>query len=259
MLSPLAQIDPGARLGKRVRVGPFAVVAADVEIGDRSQLGPGAVLCSGTRIGPDCRIGPGSIVGGPPADSHFHGETSRVIIGRGNVLREYVTIHRASGQDRATVLGDNNLVMAYVHIAHNCHIGSHVTLTNACQLGGHVEVHDHAVVGGLTGIHQFTRVGTHAMVGACSYLTQDLPPFLLGAGNPFRVLGLNAVGLRRAGFSSSRLAALRRLYRIVYRSRLTLTAAVRELPRVLPDSRDRRVFLEFVMGSRRGLRLKSPD
>ena len=228
-------------------------------IADNTIIGPHAILRTGTRVGPGCRIGPGVIVAEPPMDTAFQGEPSQVILGAGNDLREYVTIHRATGRGKATCIGDGNLIMAYVHVAHNCRVGNQVTITNGCQLGGHVEIQDRAVIGGMTGIHQFVRVGAYAMVGACSYLNQDVPPFLLGAGNPFRLRGLNAVGLRRAGFSPTRIAVLRRLYRTVYRSRLGLRAALRELAQTFPKSPDVRRFLDFAESSRRGVLLKSGE
>ena len=235
-ISELSVIHPYARLGKNVTVAPFALIEDNVTIGDDCEIGPQVVLRAGTLIGAGCRLRAGAVIGEPPTDSAFKGETSFVRLGRDNDLREYVTIHRATGEGAVTTLGDSNLIMPYAHVAHNCRIGNRVTITNACQLGGHVQVEDCAVIGGMTGLHQFTRVGAYAMAGGCSYLSKDLPPFMLGAGNPFRVRGINRVGLLRAGFSPEQLDLLRAVHRMVYRSNLNLSDALAAVQERFPDS-----------------------
>lgn len=235
MISDLAVVHSGARIGHNTGIAPFALIEDNVMVGDDCEIGPQVVLRSGAEIGPGCRLAVGVVIGEPPLDTAYQGEPTRVLLGARNDVREYVTIHRSTGPGTSTLVGSDNLLMPYVHIAHNCRIGNHVIVTNACQLAGHVEVEDHAVLGGMIGIHQFTRIGAYAMAGACSYLARDLPPFMLGAGNPFRVRGINSVGLRRAGFSAAAIQALRRLYRIVYRSGLHLSDALAELRASLPQ------------------------
>jgi UDP-N-acetylglucosamine acyltransferase len=256
LISDRAVVNSAARVGRNVAIGPFALVEPDVTIGDDCVIGPRVVLRTGAEIGDGCHLGVGAVVGEPPLDFAWRGETSRVRLGRNNDVREYVTIHRATGRDAATVIGDGNLIMPYVHIAHNCRIGNRTTITNACQLAGYVEIGDGAVLGGMTGVHQYVRIGACAMAGACSYLARDLPPFLLGAGNPFRVRGINSVGLRRAGFRPEQLKILRELYRFVYRSERNLTAALNDLPPRLSESPEVRQFIAFARSSRRGLQLR---
>jgi UDP-N-acetylglucosamine acyltransferase len=257
LTSPLAVIHPDARLGKNVRVAPFALIENGVTIGDNCDIGPQVVLRAGTIIGSGCTLRTGVVIGDPPMDAAFKGEASGVRLGENNDLREYVTIHRATGRNRNTVIGEDNLIMPYTHIAHNCRIGNHVTITNACQLAGYVEIEDGAVLGGMTGLHQFVRVGAYAMAGACSYLSQDLPPFMLGAGNPFRVRGINRVGLLRAGFKPGQIDRLREVHRLVYRSDLNLTAALARIRRRFPDSPHARQFITFALNSERGIQLKA--
>ncbi|MEO0108336.1 MAG: acyl-ACP--UDP-N-acetylglucosamine O-acyltransferase [candidate division WOR-3 bacterium] len=256
---PLWQISPRAEIGCRVRISPFCVIEDQVKVGDDCQLGPGVVLYAGTEIGPGCHLGPGVVIGGRPMDTAYQGEPTRVRIGSNNDLREFVTIHRSTGPETATLLGNDNLIMAYVHIAHNCRIGTHTVITNACQLGGYVEVGDRAVIGGMTGIHQHVRIGTLAMVGACSYLSRDLPPYMLGAGVPFRVRGLNDIGLRRNGFSAETRRILRAVHRLVYRSALGLRDALEQVARRYPDSPEVREFVRFCRRTSRGLQLSNPQ
>jgi UDP-N-acetylglucosamine acyltransferase len=255
-VSALAVIHSNARLGRNVAVEPFALIERGVTIGDNCEIGPQVVLRAGTVIGSGCHLRAGVVIGDPPMDTAFKGESSGVRLGDNNDLREYVTIHRATGRKKNTVIGSDNLVMPYTHIAHNCRIGNHVTITNACQLAGHVEVADFAVLGGMVGIHQFVRIGAYAMAGACSYLSKDLPPFMLGAGNPFRVRGINRVGLVRAGFLTGQIDRLREIHRLVYRSDLNLTAALARIRKQFPDSGHARQFIAFARKSERGIQLK---
>jgi UDP-N-acetylglucosamine acyltransferase len=197
-------------------------------------------------------------------DSKYRGEDTEVRIGAGNTFFEYTTVHRASGADNSTVIGDDNFVMAYVHIAHNCRVGSGCVITNGVQLAGYVELDDRVNIGGLAGVHQFCRIGTLAMVGACSYVNKDIPPYVLAAGNPCRVLGLNSVGLRRAGLGESALAVLRRAYRAVYRDGLNLGQALHKIENeLLPESaagsgkEQLEELVRFVRSSARGVELRS--
>lgn len=255
MVHPLASVAPDVRLGPGVRVGPYTVIEPGAEIGAETEIGPSVYIGPRTLIGQHCRIQQGCVLGTEPADRLFKGEPSRVRIGDGNTLREYVTVHRASGENQETVLGADNYLMAYTHVGHNCQIGCGVTIANGCQLAGYSELGDYANIGGLVGIHQFCRVGSYAMVGACSYLNKDLPPFLLAQGNPARVRGLNRIGLIRHGFSEDRLQRIKAIYRLIYRSEFNLGQALNHLTQ-LPRDPDLELFLRFIQGSRRGIILK---
>lgn len=227
------------------------------------EVGPFCRLEGAVRVGAGSRLETGVVLGAAPMDDRYRGEPSRVEVGAGNVFHEYATVHRSTGEDTATVIGDRNRVMAYVHVAHNCRVGTGCVLTNCVQLGGHVEVGDRAVIGGLTGVHQFCRVGELAMVGACSYVNKDIPPFVLAAGRPCRVRGLNLVGLRRAGVGGATVALLKRAWRLVWRSDLNLAQACARieadlLPAAVPEDRRRlRRLLDFIGRSRRGIELRS--
>ncbi len=210
------------------------------------------------------RFAPGVAIGGAPMDTKYRGEDTEVRIGSGSTFFEYSTVHRATGPGNATVIGDRNLVMAYVHVAHNCRVGSDCVITNGAQLAGHVEVGDGANIGGLAGVHQFCRVGALAMVGACSYVNKDIPPFMLAAGNPCRVRGLNLVGLQRAGIGEPTLGVLRKAHRLIYRAGLNLAQALSTIETdLLPASepgRGREQLLElarFIRSSARGIELRS--
>lgn len=244
---PSAVISAGARLGSGVTVGPFAVIEDGVEIGDGCRILTGSVLHTGTSLGPGCSVGPYAVIGGEPMDTAFRGEESRVEIGRGVSIRDFTTVHRATGAGKATTVGDGSLVMTYVHVSHNARVGSDVTLTSGAQLGGHSSVGDGAVLGAGVHLHQFVRVGPLAMIGALSGLNRDALPFTLLHGVFAEHYGLNRVGLERAGFSSERRQALRRAYRL-------LRAGDRSgLEELAATSSDVRQLLEFEAESVRGI------
>ena len=221
-----AIIDPSTELGPDVSVGPYTVIGPDCVIGAGTTLGPQVVIEAFTRLGENCDVRAGAVLGGPPQDLKFKGERSYLRIGDRNLIREFVTLHRATGEDEATVIGDDNLIMAYVHIGHNCVIGSGTMMANNVALGGHVTVENNAVLGGLVAVHQFVRIGKLAMVGFYSKVMQDIPPFMLAEGRPAAVLELNVVGLRRAGIKAASRAALRRAYKLLYRSQLNVSQAL---------------------------------
>jgi len=218
-IHPTAIIDPDVQLAPDVEVGPYTVIGPQVAIGRGTKIGPQVVIKRATEIGEECRIMQFAAIGAPPQDLKFRGEETKVIIGNRNTIREFVTIHRSTTADiGVTILGDNNLIMAYCHIAHNCKLGNNIVMANAANLAGHIHVDDYAIIGGLTGVHQFVRIGAHAMIGGCSAVSQDVPPYVLAEGNRARLHGLNLTGLKRRNFSPEAIQALRTAYRILFRS-----------------------------------------
>ena len=253
-IHPSAVIHPAARLASDVEVGPYAIVGAQVEVGEGSRIGAHVVLEGRVRIGRRNRIFPFAVVGGPPQDKKYKGEDTAVEIGDDNTIREYVTINRGTAQDAGTTrLGNDNWIMAYVHFAHDCQIGSRTIFANACQLAGHVRVGDWAIFGATTLVHQFVHVGAHAFTGMGTYLPQDLPPYVMAAGNMARPFGINSEGLRRRGFSAEAILGLKRAYRTLYRSGLALQEARRALEAQAADCPQVRAILEFLADSQRGI------
>ena len=253
-IHPTALVDPKARLGSKVVVGPYSIIGAGVEIGDESWLGAHVILDGRTRIGRRNRIFHFASIGAPPQDKKYAGEDSAVEIGDGNTIREYVTINRGTALDAgATRVGDDNWIMAYVHFAHDCQIGSHAIFANACQLAGHVSVGDWAILGATTLVHQFVHIGAHAFTGMGTYLPQDLPPYVTAAGNTARPYGINSEGLKRRGFSPEAVNALKRAYRTLYRSGLGLDEARRELEAQAAECGEVRLILDFLDRSQRGI------
>jgi UDP-N-acetylglucosamine acyltransferase len=253
-IHPTALIDPKARLAKDVAIGPFSVVGPQVEIGEASWIGAHVVLDGRTRIGRNNRIFHFACIGGPPQDKKYGEEESTVDIGDGNTIREYVTINRGTALDKgATRVGDDNWIMAYVHFAHDCQIGSHTIFANACQLAGHVLVGDWAILGATTLVHQFVHIGAHAFTGMGSFLPQDLPPYVTAAGNTARPYGINSEGLKRRGFSAEAISGLKNAYRTLYRSGLGLEDARRELEAQASACPEVRAILDFLGQSTRGI------
>jgi UDP-N-acetylglucosamine acyltransferase len=253
-IHPSAIVDPAARLARNVVVGPFSVIGPQVEIGEESWIGSHVVLDGRTRIGRRNRIFHFASIGGPPQDKKYAGEDTAVEIGDGNTIREYVTINRGTALDAGTTrVGDDNWIMAYVHFAHDCMIGSHAIFANACQLAGHVQVGDWAILGATTLVHQFVHIGAHAFTGMGTYLPQDLPPYVTAAGNAAKPYGLNSEGLKRRGFSPESINALKRAYRTLYRSGLGLDEAKRELETQAAQFAEVRLFLNFIINSKRGI------
>ena len=251
---PSAVVAPEADLGDGVRIGPFCRVASRTVIGEGAVLEAFVSVHDGVTIGKNCHIYEYTAVGGDPQDHGYKGETSWVRIGDGNVIRENVTINRATGEGNETVVGDGCFIMEGVHLAHNVRVGNRVTLANKVGLSGFVTVGDHTVFGGMSGVHQFVRVGSYCMIGGLYRVTKDVPPYTLASGEPLRLAGLNVVGLRRAGFSSEVRRALRAFYRGLYRrDRLfseSLKEALADRESCIPEIR---VILDFYEESRRGV------
>lgn len=251
---PTAIITPGAKLHPTVKVGAFTVIGPNVEIGENTVVGTGCNIDGHTTIGRDNVIHPSVMIGAPPQDLKFKGEKTFVKIGNGNHFREFVTIHLAEGEGNSTVIGDNNLLMAYVHIAHNCHVGNNIIMSNCTTLAGHVEVGDRAVMGGFTGIHQFCKVGCMVMIGGMSKIVKDVPPFIKIDGNPARVVGLNAVGLKRNNVSKESIANIRELYKVFFRSEMNVSQVLEKWPELVKaDDQYVTMFRNFVKNAKRGV------
>ncbi len=248
-----AVVHPRAELDTDVVVGPYCVIGADVRIEAGTRIGSHVVIEGHTSIGRDNNLLHGAVLGAPPQDLKFRGETTYLRLGNGNTIREYATLNLATIEGETTSIGDRCLVMAYVHVAHNCRIGNDVVLANAVNLAGHVEVQDHVIIGGLTAVHQFARIGTQAIVGGGCRVAKDVPPFVCAAGNPLRLAGLNTIGLERRGFDETRRANLKRAYRILFRSQLTVAAALERLRAEFGADDDVRTLVQFFETSQRGV------
>jgi UDP-N-acetylglucosamine acyltransferase len=251
---PTALVDPGARLGADVEVGPWAIVGPGCEVGDGCVIAARATLERNVRLGRNVRVGSSTILGGDPQDLKFRGEETWVEVGDDTVIREFTHVNRGTTQSYRTTIGRGAFVMSYVHLAHDCHVGDGVILVNNSQLAGHVTVEEKAIVAGLTAVHQFVRIGRHAFVGGCSRVVKDVPPFVKAVGNPVKLFGLNTLGLQRSGFDDATLAELKRAYRLLFRSDLPLTAAVQRGRAELDVARPSvQALLDFVAESDRGV------
>lgn len=256
MIHPTAIVHPNAKLGRGVEIGPYSIVGENVSIARGTILQAHVVVNGWTTIGEDCQIYPFATIGAASQDKKYEGERAYTRIGNRTVVREYVSIQRATGSDQITAVGDDCLFLAYVHIAHNCIIGNGVTMSNLAQLAGHCVIDDNVVIGAMAGLHQFTRVGRYAMVGGASKLTRDVPPFFLVEGNPATAYGLNSVGLRRASFSDEDRAEIKKFYKILYGSKLNLSQAI-EAIRAEATTPSGKHMIEFLEGeSQRGILLK---
>jgi UDP-N-acetylglucosamine acyltransferase len=253
-IHPTAIIDPRARIAADVEIGPYTMVGPDVEIGAGCWIGPHAVVTGHTRIGQRNRIFQFTSIGEVPQDKKYQGEPTRLEIGDGNTIREFCTFNCGTAQDAGvTRVGVDNWFMAYVHLAHDCQIGSHTVFANNAQLAGHVHIGDYVILGGFTGVHQFCRVGAHSITGAGTIVKQDVPPFVMASGNPAKPYGLNVEGLKRRGFTADTLTRLNRAYKTLYRSGLTLEQAKQRLARQVAECPELRITLDFLSGSGRGI------
>jgi UDP-N-acetylglucosamine acyltransferase len=254
MIHSSAIIHPGARIGSSVAVGPYSVIGEHVEIGDNTVIGPHVIVSGRTRIGCDNRIFQFCSIGEVPQDKKYAGEPTRLEIGDRNMIRESCTFNLGTSQDTGiTRMGDDNWIMAYVHIAHDCQVGNRTTFANMAQLAGHVHVGDWAVLGGYTGVHQFCRIGAHCMTAVGTVVLQDIPPFVIAAGNTASPYGINAEGLKRRGFSPDALMALKRAYRTLYKSGLMLEEARAKLEEDVKAHAEIQPILDFLAVSKRGI------
>jgi len=253
-IDPHAAVHDGAQIGKDVNIGPFAVIGEHVKIADGCTIGPHVVLDGWTEIGEACEFSAGVSIGSPPQDLKYQGEETRVIIGRRNVFREYVTVNRGTvGGGGVTTIGDDCFLMAYAHVAHDCSLGNHVIFANCATLSGHVTIGDHAFIGGLVAVHQFVRIGVHCMIGGCSAVAQDVPPYALVNGDRAKVYGVNKVGLQRRNFSPDTLTMLRKAFRILFRSKLSIKHALKRVKAELRGCAEVDVLVQFIEDSERGV------
>ncbi len=252
-IHPTAIVSSRAKLGERVEVGPFAIIGEGCEVGDDCVIAPRATLERDVKLGTGVKVGIGSVLGGAPQDLKYAGEHTTVEIGDGTVIREFVTINRGTSQSFKTSVGTRCLLMSYVHLAHDCHLGNGVILGNTVQLAGHVIIDDRATLSGLSGVHQFVRIGRNSFIGGCSRVSKDIPPFLKAVGNPIRLYGLNGVGLQRNGFPEEVVRELKRAYRLFFRSDLNLSQALERAETELQLFPEVRELREFVEGSGRGV------
>ncbi len=254
MIHPTAIVDPAARIGAQVTIGAYSLIGADVEIGDHTEVGPHVVIKGRTRIGRENRIYQFCSLGEVPQDKKYAGEDTRLEIGDRNTIREFCTFNLGTAQDAGvTRIGNDNWIMAYVHIAHDCQVGHHTTFANNAQLAGHVHIDDWAILGGYTGVHQFCRIGAHVMTAVGTVVLQDIPPYLMAAGNTAQPYGINTEGLKRRGFSSEAITALKRAYRTLYKSGLMLEEARAKLIEEAQIQPDVRLLVEFLDVSKRGI------
>lgn len=254
LIHPTAILHPKAQLGDGVAVGPYTVIDEHVTIGPRTKIGAHCVVEGHTTIGADCEFFTGAVIGSIPQDLKYRGERSELIIGDRNKIREYVTINPGTeGGGGKTVIGSDGLFMAYAHVAHDCLIGDHVVIANSAALAGHITVEDRAVIGGLVGIHQFVRIGTLAIIGGCSRVTQDVPPYATCVGYPAKVFGLNSEGLRRAGVSEDVKQRLHRAFKVLFHSRLSMSHALEQVAQEADRCPELHHLLEFIRQSKRGV------
>jgi len=253
MNQPLAYVHPQAKIADNVVIEPFVTIHKNVEIGEGTWIGSNVTIMEGARIGKNCRIFPGAVISAIPQDLKFDGEETTVEIGNNTTIREFVTINRGTKANYKTVVGDNCLLMAYVHVAHDCVIGNNCILANAANLAGHINIHDFAIIGGLSAVHQFVNIGQHVMISGGSLVRKDVPPFTKAARDPLSFVGVNSIGLRRRGFSSEKINEIQEIYRIIYLRKLNVTKAIALIETELPATPERDEIISFVTGSSRGI------
>ncbi len=254
MIHPTAIINPKAEIGKNVKIGPYSIINEKVIIGDRCEIGPHVTIDPFVTLGADCKIFQFASVGAPPQAIKFKGEETYVKIGKGTIIREFVTINRGTAfGGGVTQVGEKNFLMAYCHVAHDCKTGKGVILANNATLAGHITIEDYVTVGGLVAIHQFVRIGKHAYVGGKSAVVKDVPPYVIASGDRATLHGLNSVGLKRQGMSKTTLSALKKTYRIIFRIGLTMNEAIERVKAEVEQTPEVINFIEFLQKSARGI------
>jgi len=254
IIHPTAIVETTAELGENVSIGPYSVIEGNVIIGSGTEIGAHVYIDRFTQIGRNCQIYPFASIGTTPQDKKFKGEKTQVLIGDDNVIREYVTINRGtSGGGGITTLGNENLLMAYVHVAHDCHLGNGIIMANLATLAGHVTLEDYAILNGLVAIQQFVRIGAYAYIGGKSGVLKDIPPYVIASGDRARLFGLNIVGLKRHDFSEEVILALKKAYQIIIRSHLTIQDALVQVEKEVPAFPEVNRFLDFIRNSQQGI------
>ncbi|MBN2349429.1 MAG: acyl-ACP--UDP-N-acetylglucosamine O-acyltransferase [Bacteroidales bacterium] len=253
MNQPLSYVHPEAKIANNVVIEPFVTIAKDVEIGEGTWIGPNVVIMEGARIGRNCKIFPGAVISGVPQDLKFNGEKTTAEIGDNTTIRECVTVNRGTSAKGKTVIGNNCLIMAYAHVAHDCVLGNNVIINNAVGLAGEVIVDDFAIIGGMSGIHQFVHIGAHVMVSGVSKVGKDVPPFIKAGRDPLSYTGINSIGLRRRNFSNEKINEIQEIYRIIYQRGLNNSDAVEFIEANLPASDERDEIILFIRNSKRGI------
>lgn len=253
MNQPLAYVHPEAKIAENVVIEPFVNIQKNVEIDEGTWIGSNVTIMEGARIGKNCRIFPGAVISAIPQDLKFDGEDTIVKIGNNVTIREFVTVNRATKANWETVVGDNTLLMAYVHIAHDCIIGKNCILANVVNLAGHIVIDDWAILGGLTAVHQFVHIGSHVMIAGGSLVRKDVPPFIKAAREPLSYAGINSIGLRRRGFSNEKINEIQNIYRQIYLENNNVTQALSLIETNFPVTPERDEILNFITGSQRGI------
>jgi len=248
-----ACVHPKAELGSKVCVGPYTVIGEHVKIGPQTKIGSSCVIDGHTQIGKRCEIFTGAVIGSTPQDLKYRGEKTEIIIGDDNIIREYVTINLGTVEKGQTVLGNRNLLMAYSHVAHDCEIGNEIVIANVGTLAGHVKIEDKAVVGGLVAIHQFTRVGKLSIVGGCSKVVQDIPPYAMVDGHPARVYSINNIGLKRADIDLKSIQHIKTAFKILFNMKLSTTNALEKIKDEIPPDPHVLCLIEFMESAKRGV------
>lgn len=253
MIHNLSDVNPRARIGDQVKVGPFTSIAADVEVGEGTIIGPNVTIMDGARIGKHCSIYPGAVISAVPQDLKFDGEHTTIEIGDRTTIRECATINRGTNAYGKTTIGEDCLIMAYVHIAHDCIIGNKVILVNSVALAGHVEVGDWSIISGLSAVHQFVKIGKHVMVGGGAMVRKDIPPYITVAGDPLSYAGVNSVGLRRREFNNEQIKEIQDIYRVIFQSGKNISQAVDSVKVEFSSSQLASEIIDFIQSSERGL------
>ncbi len=253
MNQPLAYVHPQAKIAANVVIEPFATIHKNVEIGEGSWIGSNVTIMEGARIGKNCRVFPGAVISAIPQDLKFDGEETVVEIGDNTTIREFVTINRGTKASNKTVIGNNCLLMAYVHVAHDCYIGNNCILANAANLAGHIVIDDFAILGGLSAVHQFVNIGQHVMISGGSLVRKDVPPYTKAARDPLSFVGINSIGLRRRGFSSEQINDIQDIYRVIYLKNLNVSQAITYIETEMPATPERDEILSFINKSSRGI------
>jgi len=253
MKQPFAYVHPEAKVADNVVIEPFVSIDKDVVIGEGSRIGSNATIFPGTRIGKNCRIFPGAVIGAIPQDLKFRGEYTTVEIGDNTTIREFVTVNRGTAARGKTTVGNNCLIMAYVHIAHDCSVGNNVILVNNTQLSGEVIVDDWAIISGMTAVHQFCHIGSHVMISGGALVRKDVPPFIKAGREPLSYVGINSIGLRRRNFNNDKIREIQDIYRYIYQKGLNTTQAVEIIEAEMPASPERDEILLFVKDTKRGI------